>query len=129
MVLIRPGGPDMVRGIAGIMSDKLRRRWDSDSLLWRLSPAIEEALTQAGIQKLVYGWDGTGWSWEESNTNAFAWNYEAKDLPMVLFLAPDGEELTRLLHPSTEEELLAGIEEAAAAFARRDEAVEEDGDE
>jgi len=128
MIVIRPGERDMPHSIAGIMTDELRRRWDSDSLLWGLSRKIQEATDRAGVRVFEYGPQAKGWPWIATNRDAFTEHHRATDQPVVLFLAPSGEELSRITYPITEQELLTGIEEAAAAFARRDEAAEGEGD-
>ena len=129
MVSIRLGGGDRLHAIAGVLSEETRRRWDSDILLDQPRLEVLDAAVRAGIQVFDYGSDSSGPTSLENHKDAFVRTYEVFDPPVAIFLAPDGSELLRLLHPVTEEELLAGIEEAAAAFAERGESAEKDGDE
>ncbi len=132
MIVFRPRPDHSPQIFAGAVSEPTYRKHErqevAERLCERLSEGIRQSAESAGVLVFEYDVKTTRSFPLYVTEDEFAGSREVEDLPTVLFLAPDREELSRLVHPQTEEELIAAIEAAADAFADRNEAAEEDED-
>ncbi len=132
MVVVRPAPNETLVAIAGLMSEQTyeehKRQEVAERICARLSEKIGDSADRTGVVVLEHDVKLVTRFPIYSTDDELAGNLDVTDLPSVLFLAPDGEELSRIVYPQTEEELIAAIEAAADAFADRNEAAEENED-
>ncbi len=138
MVVVRTG--DIGGGIrvltTGMLSEseyrRSKRQEQARALFMNLGERIHALAERSGFLAVEYrvtiGLKLPREHTDDIAADDFARGHELTDLPTVLFLAPDGEELGRIVHPQTEQELQTAIESAAAAFGRREESIEGEGD-
>ncbi len=122
MVLIRPGRPpgfpQMMAGVVNM--DREKREEVAEAVCAQLGSEVYDCADHFGVLLFEHDVDLTRTLPYNATDDPFARAHEVTELPTALFLAPDGEELSRLVYPASTVQLLEAIESAAAAYATRE---------